>query len=52
MSGWKITNFGDLCSKVTSGGTPLRSVREYYEGGTIPWLKTGEVKKCYQQLPV
>ena len=47
MSGWKTTRLGDLCSHVTSGGTPLRSVREYYEGGTIPWLKTGEVKKGY-----
>ena len=47
MSGWKTTRLGDLCSHVTSGGTPLRSVREYYEGGTIPWLKTGEVKRGY-----
>ena len=47
MSGWKTTRLGDLCNRVTSGGTPLRTVREYYEGGTIPWLKTGEVKKGY-----
>jgi type I restriction enzyme, S subunit len=26
-----------------SGGTPLTSKREYYEGGTIPWLQSGEV---------
>ena len=42
-----MTTLGSVCSKVTSGGTPLRSVPEYYEGGTIPWLKTGEVKKQY-----
>lgn len=47
MSGWKTTRLSDLCTKVTSGGTPLRSVRDYYEGGTIPWLKTGEVKKRF-----
>lgn len=47
MSDWKTARLGDLCSRVTSGGTPLRSIREYYEGGTIPWLKTGEVKKGY-----
>ena len=47
MSGWQIIRLGDICSQVTSGGTPLRSVREYYDGGTIPWLKTGEVKKGY-----
>lgn len=33
----------DLCIKITSGGTPLRSRSEYYEGGTIPWIKTKEV---------
>src|SRR3990172_4732730 len=33
---------GDVC-KTTSGGTPLKSKREYYENGTIPWLKSGEV---------
>ncbi len=47
MSDWQTTRLGDLCTKVTSGGTPLRSVKDYYEGGTIPWLKTGEVKKGY-----
>lgn len=26
-----------------SGGTPLKSKNEYYEGGTIPWLRTQEV---------
>ena len=28
---------------VTSGGTPLRSKKEYYQGD-IPWVKTGELK--------
>ena len=36
-----------LCLRVTSGGTPLRSVPEYFEGGTIPWMKTGEVKQRF-----
>ena len=26
-----------------AGATPLRSVKEYYENGTIPWLKTGDL---------
>ena len=50
MIEWRTTTLGALCSKVTSGGTPLRSVPEYYDGGTIPWLKTGEVKKNYVWL--
>jgi type I restriction enzyme S subunit len=36
-----------LCSKVTSGGTPSRSNSSYWEGGTIPWIKTGELHDGY-----
>lgn len=32
----------DVCS-ISSGGTPNRNVKEYYVGGTIPWIKTGEL---------
>ena len=45
MKAWATDKLGSLCLKVSSGGTPLRSVPEYYENGTIPWMKTGEVKK-------
>jgi type I restriction enzyme M protein len=33
--------------KTSSGGTPLRSKYEYYQNGTIPWLKSGEVSQGY-----
>lgn len=33
----------DICTLVTSGGTPLSTVAAYYEPKEIPWLKTGEV---------
>ncbi len=46
MKAWATDKLGSLCLKVSSGGTPLRSVPEYYENGTIPWMKTGEVKKA------
>lgn len=36
----------DLCTRVTSGGTPLTSVPAYYDPKEIPWLKTGEVNYC------
>ena len=36
-----------LCLRVVSGGTPSRAVPEYFEGGTIPWMKTGEVKQRF-----
>ncbi len=45
MKAWATDKLGSLCLKVSSGGTPLRAVPEYYENGTIPWMKTGEVKK-------
>lgn len=34
-------------SRTISGGTPLRSNNDYYENGTIPWIKTGELKNKY-----
>ena len=36
-----------LCLRVVSGGTPSRSEPAYFQGGTIPWMKTGEVKKGF-----
>ena len=29
--------------KTTSGGTPSKAHPEYYDGGTIPWLSSGEI---------
>lgn len=33
-----------LCLSVTSGGTPSRKRDEFWTNGTIPWLKTGELR--------
>lgn len=41
---WKKVRLGEICDYVTSGGTPLASRDDYYSPGTIPWLKTKEVK--------
>ena len=32
-----------ICKKISSGGTPLKSNKEYYDNGTVPWLRTQEV---------
>lgn len=36
------SSIGSLLN-TTAGGTPLKSVKEYYSNGHIPWLKSGEV---------
>ena len=45
MKDWKEYKLEDVCKRIASGGTPLTSKKEYYENGTIPWLKTTEVNK-------
>lgn len=43
MSDWPTLSVDELCSRVTSGGTPSRSRPDFY-GGAIPWIKTGELQ--------
>jgi type I restriction enzyme S subunit len=42
IEGWKFKKLGSVC-KTGAGGTPLKSHKEYYTNGTIPWLRSGEV---------
>lgn len=42
--GWEYKKLGEVL-ETTSGGTPSKSHKQYYEGGTIPWLRSGEVSK-------
>ena len=46
MSEWKKVKLGDICARVTSGGTPKANVSSYYYPPTVPWLKTKEVNYC------
>jgi len=43
-SKWDIVKLGDVC-ETSSGGTPLSGVAEYYEGGSILWINSGEVRQ-------
>lgn len=43
---WPMVKLGDLF-KVTSGGTPSRKKSEYYDGGNIHWVKTGDLHNKY-----
>jgi len=37
-----VAKLGELCA-TGAGGTPLKAKREYYEGGNVPWLLSGEI---------
>lgn len=41
---WPKVKISEVC-RMGSGGTPATDRPEYYRGGTIPWLKSGEVGK-------
>jgi type I restriction enzyme S subunit len=43
---WEVVRLSTRC-RITSGGTPSRGVSDYW-GGTIPWVKTGEIN--YQEI--
>ena len=41
-SKWPSVSLGEMCTFMT-GGTPTSTVAEYYEGGTVPWLVSGDI---------
>ena len=42
-AGTQVKQISEVCSRVVSGGTPSSKVEEYY-GGSIPWVRTQDVK--------
>ena len=44
---WNKYSLDDVCSKITSGGTPSRTKPEFYENGIINWVKTKELNNYY-----
>ena len=46
-SGWQIKEIQELCESISSGGTPKRKQKDYWENGTIDWFKTGELRDTY-----
>ena len=44
--GWDVKCLGSI-TQIATGGTPSRACEDYYSGGTIPWIKTGEVHGSY-----
>lgn len=46
----EVVKIGDVF-KVSSGGTPSRKKPEYFTNGTIPWVKTGDLKGRFANQP-
>lgn len=44
--GWTYQKVGRVF-KTYSGGTPIKTHKEYYENGNIPWIRSGEVCRKY-----
>ena len=40
---WSVQLIGEFVDDMKNGGTPRRGESAYWENGTIPWLKTGEI---------
>ena len=41
--GWERKKLDEICTMITSGGTPTRSKKSYWENGSIRWVKTKEL---------
>jgi type I restriction enzyme S subunit len=41
---WHVKAIEDVCTRVTSGGTPSRREPSYYVDGIWPWVKTQELQ--------
>ena len=41
--GWRVGSLENCCSRVESGGTPKRTIPEYWDGD-VSWLTSGEVR--------
>ncbi len=44
--GWEWKRLGDV-GRIESGGTPSRGKSEYWEDGTIPWVKISDITDKY-----
>ncbi|MCA9840059.1 MAG: restriction endonuclease subunit S, partial [Trueperaceae bacterium] len=40
--GWNLKKLGEIAT-TASGSTPKRNIEEYWEGGSINWVATGEI---------
>lgn len=46
---WKRLTIEEVCTRITSGGTPSRRNPEFFINGTVPWVKTQELQDGWIQ---
>lgn len=39
-----LVSLNDFCTDAVSGGTPSRTIHEFWSSNDVPWLKNGEIK--------
>lgn len=44
--GWRESTLEEI-SQINSGGTPLKSTKEFWDGGDLPWYSSGELNDLY-----
>ncbi|HGO5817995.1 Putative type I restriction enzyme specificity protein MPN_638 [Mannheimia haemolytica] len=44
---WNLFPLQEVCSRITSGGTPSRKNEDFYKNGSICWVKTKELENYY-----
>ncbi len=49
-SGWTVRLIGDLAD-LGSGATPLKARKDFYEGGGIPWVTSGDLSQEFITKP-
>ena len=40
---WREVRLGEVAKEIKSGGTPSRKNKEYWDNGTIPWVKIQDI---------
>ncbi|MBU6196133.1 MAG: restriction endonuclease subunit S [Cyanobacteria bacterium REEB446] len=49
-SDWQTKKLGDIC-EMAPGGTPLKSIKEYWLDGKVSWYSSGELNELYTSAP-
>src|SRR3989344_5380371 len=45
--GWREVELREITESISAGGTPRRDKKDYWENGTIPWVKISDMKEKY-----